>query len=104
MKHELCKLSDIPAEGSRVVPFFGREVHVWRDSQGKVRAASNVCLHLGGPLECRDGAFVCPWHGARFDRDSGERIDGPAAPGTRLIFLPVRSEGEGLVYVWGESP
>ena len=103
MKHELCKLADIPAEGSVIVPFFGREVHVWRDGADRPRAAANACLHLGGPLECRDGAFVCPWHGARFDRDTGERLDGPAPRGSRLMFLPTRVEGEAMFYVWGDA-
>ncbi|TIU36216.1 MAG: Rieske (2Fe-2S) protein, partial [Mesorhizobium sp.] len=30
MKHEICKIADIPQAGSLIAPFFGREVHVWR--------------------------------------------------------------------------
>jgi nitrite reductase/ring-hydroxylating ferredoxin subunit len=101
MKHELIKLSDIPAEGSRVVPFFGRDLHVYR-ANGKLRAVANTCLHLGGPLACKNGEFVCPWHGARFDMTSGARLDGPAPKGSRLMSVPVRAEGDALFYVWGE--
>ena len=101
MKHELCKLEEIPEQGSRIVPFFGREVHVYR-SGGRVRAAANVCLHFGGPLECKDGQMVCPWHGARYDMDTGERMDGPAPKNSRLMFLSTRVEGGSLFYVWGE--
>jgi nitrite reductase/ring-hydroxylating ferredoxin subunit len=67
------------------------------------RAAANVCLHMGGPLECWDGAFVCVWHGARFDREGGARIDGPTPKGSRLMFLPTRVEGDGFFYVWGDA-
>jgi nitrite reductase/ring-hydroxylating ferredoxin subunit len=102
MKHELIKLADIPAEGSVIVPFFGRELHVYL-AEGRPRAVANVCLHFGGPLECRDGAFVCPWHGARFDRASGRRIDGPAPKDSRLMALSTRVEGDALFYVWGEA-
>ncbi|TIV71028.1 MAG: Rieske (2Fe-2S) protein, partial [Mesorhizobium sp.] len=28
MKHEICKIADIPQIGSLIAPFFGREVHV----------------------------------------------------------------------------
>lgn len=38
MRYELCKIADVPATGSRVAPFFGREVHVYR-ADGAIRAA-----------------------------------------------------------------
>lgn len=102
MKHELAKLSAIPETGSLIVPFFGREVHLYRVA-GAPRAVANTCLHLGGPLECRDGRFVCPWHGASFDMATGDRIDPPAPKGSRLMTLPTRVEGDALFYVWGEG-
>ena len=101
MKHELCKIADVPTAGSRIVPFFGRELHLYR-SGDKIRAVANVCLHFGGPLDCRDGKFVCLWHNASFDMATGERVDGPASKGSRLMFLSTRGEGDALYYVWGE--
>ena len=58
MKHELCKIADVPTAGSRIVPFFGRELHIYR-SGDKIKAVANVCLNFGGPLDCQDGKFVC---------------------------------------------
>ena len=101
MKHELCKLADVPATGTLVAPFFGREAHVYRLGE-RIRAAANVCLHLGGPLECRDGRLACPWHGAAFDMKSGALLEGPSPKNARLMFLPTRVEGDALYYVWGE--
>ena len=101
MKHELCKIADVPTAGSRIVPFFGRELHLYR-SGDKIRAVANVCLHFGGPLDCREGKFVCLWHNASFDMATGGRIDGPASKGSRLMVLPTRVEGDALYYVWGE--
>lgn len=52
----------------------------------RIRAYQNTCpgsllpLHLG-PVQ--DGAVTCPWHGCRFDLDSGERI-GSGPPLHRL--------------------
>ncbi|MFF3949065.1 DUF5914 domain-containing protein [Streptomyces sp. NPDC001902] len=44
----------------------GVELVLWRDRQGRVRAAPGACPHLGAPL-CesfvRDGTIVCHWHG-----------------------------------------
>ncbi len=102
MKHELCKIADIPAEGkSLVVPFFGRELHVYKSSD-RYRAVANVCLHFGGPLECKAGELVCPWHNASFDMTSGARINGPAPVGSRLMFLSTRVEDGALYYIWGD--
>jgi nitrite reductase/ring-hydroxylating ferredoxin subunit len=100
MKHELCKTADVPDDGSIVVSFFGRELHVYR-TNNDVRAAANVCLHLGGPLECRDGKFVSPWHGAAYDMATRARLSGPSRREAKLMFLPTRVEGDAL-YVWGE--
>jgi nitrite reductase/ring-hydroxylating ferredoxin subunit len=101
MKHEICKLADIPAEGSVVVPFFGREVHVYR-TEDRAMAIANTCLHFGGPLDCKEGKFVCPWHGATYDMATGAREAGPASNSSRLMFLSTREKDGALFYVWGE--
>lgn len=102
MKHELCKTQDIPDRGSLVVPFFGRELHVYRADRS-IRAAANICLHFGGPLECAEGKFICPWHGAEYDMTTGASLAGPAPRGARLMFLPTIVEGDALYYVWGDA-
>ena len=101
MKVELCKIEEIPETESKVVPFFGREVHVYR-VEGKPRAVANTCMHFGGPLECHNGHFVCAWHGAEFAMQDGHRLKGPAAPNSRLMFLSTVVENGALYYVWGE--
>jgi nitrite reductase/ring-hydroxylating ferredoxin subunit len=101
MKVELIKLKDIPETGSVIVPFFGRELHVYM-AKGRPRAVANVCLHFGGPLECKDGQFECAWHHAKFDMETGERIEGPASKGSKLLTLSTRVEGDALNYIWGE--
>ncbi|SPH18627.1 hypothetical protein DEA8626_02167 [Defluviimonas aquaemixtae] len=102
MKVELCKSEDVPAEGTVVLPFFGKEVHVWRDSKGRARAAANTCLHFGGPLEARGCQLVCPWHGAAYDLETGVKIDGPGRSDAKLLFLSTCEEDGALNYVWGE--
>lgn len=99
MKQRLCELSEIPSDGSVVVPFFGREVHVYRVN-GAVRAVANTCLHFGGPLECKDGKLVCPWHGAVFNMATGAPEEGPAPESSRLMTLSTQEENGILYYVW----
>jgi hypothetical protein len=43
MKYPLCKINDIPNEGTKLVPFFGREVHVY-NANGMRRSAFALIL------------------------------------------------------------
>ena len=101
MKVALCKLDEIPAEGAKVVDFFGREVLVM-NVEGRPKAVLNICLHLGGPMVREGEKLVCQWHRAEFDCQSGRRLKEPAPPDSRLIMLPVRVDGDALYYVYGE--
>jgi nitrite reductase/ring-hydroxylating ferredoxin subunit/uncharacterized membrane protein len=47
----------------------------------KILALGEVCSHLGGPLaegELHGNCVQCPWHGSRFELDSGKVVDGPS--------------------------
>ncbi len=47
MEVPLCPIDEIPHEGTILVPFFGREVHVYKVN-GVPKAAMNICMHFGG--------------------------------------------------------
>ncbi|MDX3098142.1 DUF5914 domain-containing protein [Streptomyces sp. ME19-03-3] len=79
----------------------GVEVVLWRDREGRVRAAPGACPHLGAPL-CesfvRDGTIVCHWHGLALE------------PSGRPGWEPYPAHDDGLL-VWvrldaagGEEP
>ncbi len=101
MRHRPCAENEVPEGGSIVVPFFAREVHVYRNG-GRIRVAANVCMHFGGPLECREGPLVFPWHGASYDMESGLAVGGPARKHARLMYLSSRVKDGDVNYVWGE--
>lgn len=48
---------------------------------GEVRAVSSRCRHQFADLSKgsigADGCLVCPWHGSRYDLDSGAMTQGP---------------------------
>lgn len=49
--------------------------------KGEVRAVSSRCRHQladlsKGSLD-KDGCLVCPWHGSKYDLDTGEMVEGP---------------------------
>jgi nitrite reductase/ring-hydroxylating ferredoxin subunit len=50
-------------------------------ADGELRAVSSRCRHQladlsNGSLDA-DGCLVCPWHGSRYDLDSGAMVSGP---------------------------
>lgn len=48
---------------------------------GRVHAMGACCSHAGGPLDqgwVIDGTLVCPWHGSRYDPETGRPVDGPS--------------------------
>ena len=45
MKVSLCKLEDIPNEGTKTLDFFGREVLVYK-ADGKPKAVLNLPVRL----------------------------------------------------------
>ena len=48
MKHELIKLKDIPPAGSKTVPFFGRELHVYLNQrQAQKPLQTSACISAG---------------------------------------------------------
>lgn len=96
-RHPIAKVSEI-GEAPKRFDFFGRSVHVALVG-GEVVAFADACLHLGGPLEFKDGRFVCSWHGACFDA-RGARESGPAPAGSRLMRVPVEVVGDVVEYVW----
>jgi nitrite reductase/ring-hydroxylating ferredoxin subunit len=60
----------------------GVGVVLCRSSDGRVSAFGEFCLHLAAPMSdgwVDRGSIVCPWHGSRFDIESGEVVPGPSA-------------------------
>jgi nitrite reductase/ring-hydroxylating ferredoxin subunit/uncharacterized membrane protein len=49
---------------------------------GKIYALGEKCAHLGGPLsegKLEGNTITCPWHGSKYDLESGKVLDGPSA-------------------------
>lgn len=70
-----------------------RRVEVWDDvarqkvgvalirHRGRVHAMGARCSHMGGPLHqgwVLNGQLVCPWHGTRFELETGCPASGPS--------------------------
>jgi nitrite reductase/ring-hydroxylating ferredoxin subunit/uncharacterized membrane protein len=79
----LGALDDLPDRTLLTREVAGQPLLVYRRGTG-VRVLSNVCSHLGGPLnegELIDGdepCVQCPWHESVFSLDTGDAVHGPA--------------------------
>ncbi len=88
------------------------------NADGERFALTRKCRHLRADLAegsiDADGCLVCPWHGSKYDTDSGEMVLGPQGvfakiPGLGLMFkaltkvMPLGrgtvTEKDGEVYV-----
>lgn len=73
-------------------------------TDGQVAAFGELCPHLAAPMSdgwVDRGRIVCPWHGSRFDLDSGTVLRGPSAAPlpcyqTRINngMIELRADGE----------
>jgi len=65
------------------------------NAKGDYFAVSRRCRHLyadlaNGSID-RDGCLVCPWHGSRYDVQTGRMVKGPQGIFAKIPFL-----GEGF--------
>jgi nitrite reductase/ring-hydroxylating ferredoxin subunit/uncharacterized membrane protein len=73
-------LTDLPNGQPRRAELDGARFLLMRRSD-RVTAIAESCAHLGGPLsegELAGDVITCPWHGSRFNVETGELIDGPS--------------------------
>ncbi len=72
--------ADLPEGEMRKVDVNGAAILLVR-REGRLYAMSNVCPHLGGPMNegKLDGCnVVCPWHGSTFSIEDGGIVHGPS--------------------------
>ena|SRR5579872_2046333 len=113
-KVAVCKVTDIPPGGRRVLPFGKFGIGVFNVG-GTFHALANYCPHRGAPV-ClgwltgkatatgrgyqigweKDGEILrCPWHGWEFEIETGSTL---LPPWRRIRRYPVLVE-DGAVHV-----
>ena len=73
----ICKLSDIPVLGARVVHSAAGNIALFRTAEDEVYALTDRCPHKGGPLSqgiVHGKRVTCPLHGFNIELASGEAV------------------------------
>lgn len=80
MEVTVCPASDLPPGEKKIIEVQDTEIVV-TNVDGEYYAVSNFCPHMGGPVghgpidtEGDQTTIACPFHGWRFDLDSGDPI------------------------------
>jgi nitrite reductase/ring-hydroxylating ferredoxin subunit len=78
---EVARTAEIPPGSTRCVDVGGRRIAVFNVG-GRLYAVDDACTHRGGPLSqgnLEGHRVTCPWHGGRFDLETGNAVGPPAA-------------------------
>ncbi len=93
-----AQVTDVLPSTGKVVQVAGKTLALF-NLGGTFYAIDNSCTHVGGPLgEGRvDGnVVICPWHGSRFDINTGKVVGPPAT--RNVAAYPTRVQ-DGAVYI-----
>lgn len=88
----LCRTEDVPENELRRFDLRGNEILVINYDM-KFYCLEARCTHAGAPLvegEVENGILKCPWHGSRFNIETGEVIRGPAKRQLRTYYSMVK--------------
>lgn len=62
------------------------------EGQEEYSVISNVCMHLGCPVQASNAGFVCPCHGGAYDADGSRTAGPPVRPLDRYIWEKRKDE------------
>jgi nitrite reductase/ring-hydroxylating ferredoxin subunit len=77
---QLCRTDDVEENELKQFTLKGKEILVINRNM-KFYCLQARCTHAGAPLvegEVENGILKCPWHGSRFNIETGEVVNGPA--------------------------
>ena len=73
---KLATRDQVPPGAALEVEHDGR-IYALFNLDGQIYAMDGMCAHQGGPLAegtVEDGVVTCPWHGWRFDVQTGQAL------------------------------
>jgi 3-phenylpropionate/trans-cinnamate dioxygenase ferredoxin subunit len=91
---KVATLQEIPEGTGKQVSVNGRNVALF-NLGGTVVAIDDTCPHRGGPLSegvVSGTEVMCPWHGARFDLNTGNHLSPPARNGVTVFKVQLNGD------------
>jgi phenylpropionate dioxygenase-like ring-hydroxylating dioxygenase large terminal subunit len=91
---------------------MGEKMVFWRDAQGHLAAAQDLCPHRGAAFsigKVKGDCIECPFHGFQFDPTGqctvipANGMSAPVPKAMKVRAYPVR-EAHGFVYLWWGEP
>jgi nitrite reductase/ring-hydroxylating ferredoxin subunit len=89
---EVAKIDEIPSGNMKHLELDGKEIVV-ANLDGKFYAMDDRCGHMNALLSMgnisNEGVVTCPFHGARFDTNTGKKVKEPVlTPSQEMEPLP----------------
>jgi nitrite reductase/ring-hydroxylating ferredoxin subunit len=88
----LCRTDVVQENELKQISFKGYEILVINRNK-KFYCLEARCTHAGAPLaegELENDVLQCPWHGSRFNIETGEVVRGPAKKQLRVYNSTVK--------------
>ncbi|KAA5532302.1 FAD-dependent oxidoreductase [Taibaiella lutea] len=84
----LEEFADLGKEEGRVVKYQEKQIAIYKDEYGVLKALSPVCPHAGCIVSWNSAekSWDCPCHGARYDTD-GQLLNGPSVKPLKKIDI-----------------
>jgi nitrite reductase/ring-hydroxylating ferredoxin subunit len=94
---KVATVDELSENTAKLVEAGGKRIALIRTEKGYC-AIDDACPHRGGPLsegEVEENEVTCPWHGARFNIETGDALSPPAPSG--VSCYAVRLEGDEIL-------
>src|SRR5437660_1379090 len=91
---KVATLAELPAGSGKQVTVNGKKIALF-NLGGNVVAIDDTCPHRGAPLsegEVSGSEVMCPWHGARFDLNTGGNLCPPARSGVAVFQVQLQGD------------
>jgi cytochrome b6-f complex iron-sulfur subunit len=90
----IATLADIPPGQGKVLPLGNQPIVVVHTQDGKVRAYSAICTHLGCVVQWDEERqlILCPCHDGRFNALNGGVISGPVPSPLPAVAITIEGQ------------
>jgi nitrite reductase/ring-hydroxylating ferredoxin subunit len=91
---DVCGIGDVSPGELKQFNINNKELLVI-NLKGKMLCLAARCTHAGAPLEegeLIDSTLICPWHGSRFNVNTGQVLKGPAEKPLKVYRTKIRED------------